>query len=226
MKKLLSEVKQALSSGLSSRGSGSRSGDNGSQDSPQFLSFVPSPHGTAGSSYYLAHDDVPVATDGDDTSICTTEEMNKYESLRHREFAHTHVYDVNLLERVGLDEELPTILRNIGWGKLYDEPHLGSRLLTLEFLITFKTFEKSRKSFVKFCLFRKSFGCDFSCFSEHLDFSRSCLPESIAMRNFIKVEFSDAISRKSARLRFSDIHIPSLRFLHRWMSVTLFLMSE
>jgi hypothetical protein len=78
-----------------------------------------------------------MATDGDDISICTTEEMNKYESLQHREFAHTHVYDVNLLERVGLDKELPTILRTIGWEKLYDEAHLGSHLLTLEFLITF-----------------------------------------------------------------------------------------
>jgi hypothetical protein len=71
-----------------------------------------------GSSHYLAHDNVPMATDGDDISICTTEEMNKYESLRHLEFAHTLVYDVNLLERVGLDNELPTILRTIGWGKL------------------------------------------------------------------------------------------------------------
>jgi hypothetical protein len=79
-----------------------------------------------------------------------------------------------LLERVGLDKELSTI----GWGKLYDEPHLGSRLLTLEFLITFEIVEKSRKSFMKFHLFEKSFGCDFSRFSELLDFSKSCLPES------------------------------------------------
>jgi hypothetical protein len=61
-------------------------------------------------SHYLAHDDVPEATDGDDISIHTTEEMEKYESLRRREFTHTRVYDVNLLERVGLDEELPTII--------------------------------------------------------------------------------------------------------------------
>jgi hypothetical protein len=133
---------------------------------------------------------------------------------------------VNLLERVGSDEELPTILRTIGWRKLYDEPRLGSRLLTLEFLITFEIVEKNQKSFVKFRLSGKSFGCDFSRFSELLNFSISCLPESIAMRNFNKVEFSDAISGKSARLRFSDIHNPSLRFLHRWMSFTLFPMVE
>jgi hypothetical protein len=78
MKKLLSAVKRALSFGPSSRGSSSRSGDNGSQDSPWSSCFVPSPHRTAGSSRYLAHDDIPVATDDDDISIRTTEEMNKY----------------------------------------------------------------------------------------------------------------------------------------------------
>jgi hypothetical protein len=46
------------------------------------------------------------------------------------------------------------------------------------------------------------------------------------MRNFNKVEFGDANSRKSGRLRFSDIHNPTLRFLHRWMSFTLFPMVE
>jgi hypothetical protein len=163
------------------------------------------PHGTVGSSRYLAHDDVPETTDDDDVSICTTEKMERYESLHRREFARTRIYDVNLLERVGLDEEFPTILQTIGRGKLYDEPHLGSRLLTLKFLITFEIVEKSRKSFVKFCLFGRSFGCDFSDFSELLDFSKSCLPESTTVRNFNKVEFSDAISGKSARIRFSDI---------------------
>jgi hypothetical protein len=92
--------------------------------------------------------------------------------------------------------------------------------------MTIEIVEKNRKSFVKFRLFGKSFGCDLSRFSELLDFSKSCLPESRAMRNFNKVEFSGAISRKSTSLRFSDIHNPSLRFLHRWMSFTLFPMVE
>jgi hypothetical protein len=72
-----------------------------------------------GSIRYLAHDDVPMATDGNDISIRSTEEMEKYESLHQREFGHTHVDDVNLLERVGMDEELLLILRTIGWEKLY-----------------------------------------------------------------------------------------------------------
>jgi hypothetical protein len=72
MNKLLSGVKQALSTGPSSRRFGSCSGDNGLQDSPRSSSFVPSPHGTVGSSRYLAHDDIPEATGGDHISICTT----------------------------------------------------------------------------------------------------------------------------------------------------------
>jgi hypothetical protein len=81
MKNLLSGVKRAISSSPSSRGSGSRSSDNGSQDSPWSSSIMPLPHGTVGSSRYLTHDDIPMAMDGDDISICSTEEMEKYESL-------------------------------------------------------------------------------------------------------------------------------------------------
>jgi hypothetical protein len=152
---------------------------------------MPSLHGTTWLSHYLAHDDVPEATTGNDISIRTIEERDKYESLHRREFAHSCIYDVNLLERVGMDKELPTILRTISWGKLYDKPHQGSCLLTLEFLITFETDKKGRKLFIKFRLFGKSLGCDFSRFSELLDFSKSFLLESSAMRNFKKVEFSD-----------------------------------
>jgi hypothetical protein len=62
-----------------------------------------------------------MVTDGDDISIHSTEEMEKYESLFLREFGHTHIYDVNMLNRVGMDEELPLILWTIiGWRKLYE----------------------------------------------------------------------------------------------------------
>jgi hypothetical protein len=50
-----------------------------------------------------------MATDGNDISIRSTEEMEKFESLHQREFGHNCVYDVNMLERVGMDEELPLI---------------------------------------------------------------------------------------------------------------------
>jgi hypothetical protein len=82
MKKLIGGVKRVFSSDPSSRGSSSRSG-GGSQDSTRSSSFVPSLHENEGSVRYPAHDDVTMATDGDNISIHTTTEMEKYESLCH-----------------------------------------------------------------------------------------------------------------------------------------------
>jgi hypothetical protein len=48
--------------------------------------------------------------DDDDISICSHEELARFESLLVREFAHTPVYDVRLLEHVGSDIELPTFI--------------------------------------------------------------------------------------------------------------------
>jgi hypothetical protein len=72
MKKLLGGVKQAFSSGPSSRGSSSHSNDRRSQDSSWSSSFMPSLHGIMGLSRYLAHDDVLEAMNSDDISICIT----------------------------------------------------------------------------------------------------------------------------------------------------------
>jgi hypothetical protein len=81
MKKLIGGVKQAFSPSPSSRGSGSPSSD-GSQDSARSSSFVFHRMRPGGLIRYLTHDDVPMATDSDDISICSTLEMEKYESLR------------------------------------------------------------------------------------------------------------------------------------------------
>jgi hypothetical protein len=114
MKKLIGGVKRAFLFGPSNRGSGSRSND-GSQDSARSSSFMPSPHETEGSICYPAHDDVPMAMDGDNISTCRTKEMYMYESLHQQEFGHTRVYDVNLLEWGGVDQETPLIPQCHTW---------------------------------------------------------------------------------------------------------------
>jgi hypothetical protein len=81
MKKLIGGLERAFSSSPSSRCSGSCSGD-GSQDIARSASIVASPHETGGLIRYPAHDDVPMATNGNDISIRSTEEMDNHESLR------------------------------------------------------------------------------------------------------------------------------------------------
>jgi hypothetical protein len=52
--------------------------------------------------------------DGDDISIRTIEEMEKYESLRRQEFAHTRVYNVNLRGLVWMRSFPPSSGSSVG----------------------------------------------------------------------------------------------------------------
>jgi hypothetical protein len=68
--------------------------------------------------------------DDDGISIYTPEELERLESLRVREFVHTHVYDVNLLKKGEMDVNLPTLFRIVGWS--FVMIFLGSPLLVEE----------------------------------------------------------------------------------------------
>jgi hypothetical protein len=123
-KKLSHWLKKIFSPGTSHHGSGSHSLSDGMLlDLQWFSSSMPSQHEATLSSHQPLHMETPPIDDDDgDISICSHEELARFESLHVQEFAHTRVYDVSLLEHVGLDIELPTNIRSIGWGKLYDEP--------------------------------------------------------------------------------------------------------
>jgi hypothetical protein len=88
--------------------------------------------------------------------------------------------------------------------------------------MNFETYEHDGNTWVRFCLFGETYQFDFPHFSELMDFSRNCLPESQAMRNFNRLDFCNDISSKTARIRFIDIHNPSLRIVDRWLSFMLF----
>jgi hypothetical protein len=156
MRKALHWVRKAFTSGSSSHDLSSHTqSDSMSLDSSRSASYVPSPHGAGQSSYPPAQAGGMIEDDTD-ISICTHEELLvRFESLRHREYVHTHIYNVSLLERVGMDLKLPTIFHAVGWEKLFEAPYSGLRLLTLKFLTTFESFARGRKPFVHFCLFRR-----------------------------------------------------------------------
>jgi hypothetical protein len=114
--------------------------------------------------------------DSNGISIHSHEELARFESHHMRDFPHTHVYDVSLLKRVCLDIKLPTIIRNIGWGKLYSKPRSGSHILTFEFLMTFETYELDGNLWVRFHLFGETYQFDFPHFCELMDFlETACL---------------------------------------------------
>jgi hypothetical protein len=65
--------------------------------------------------------------DDDDISIYTLEDLERLESLRVREFHHTHVYNGNILKKGEMDVDLPTLFHAIGWS--FVMRFLGSPLL-------------------------------------------------------------------------------------------------
>jgi hypothetical protein len=148
--------------GSSSHDSTSHTQSNSmSLDSSRSMSYVPSPH-EAGQSSYPPTQVRGMIDDDTDISIRTHEELVRFDSLLRREYAHTRIYDVSLLERVRMDLELRTIFHAVGWEKLFEAPLSGLHILTLEFLTTFESFTKGRKSFVSFLLFRREFKVDYS----------------------------------------------------------------
>jgi hypothetical protein len=113
MRKALHRVRKVLTSGSSSHDSSSHTqSDSMSLDSSWFASYVPSSHG-AGQSSYPPTQAGGIIEDDINISIHTHEELVRFKSVRHREYVHTHIYDVILLKRVGMDLELRTIFHMV-----------------------------------------------------------------------------------------------------------------
>jgi hypothetical protein len=187
MRKALRRVKKAFTSSSPSHDSISHTrSDSMSFNSSQSVSYVSSPHRVRQLSYPPTQAGGMI-DDDTDIPIRTYEELVRCESLHRQEYAHNRIYDVSLLERVGMDLELPIILHAVRWEKFFVTPHSGSRLLTLEFFTNFESFTRGRKSFVSFRLFRIEFEIDCSRFSEILDFFSSCLLDPRAIKNFSRV---------------------------------------
>jgi hypothetical protein len=112
--KALKHVKHVFSSSSSSK-MPVLTIDNMLLDLLRSSSFVPSWHRATQLSYSPTQTGGRKIVDDDFISIYTPEELERLESLRVREFVHTHVYDVNLLKKVEMDVDLPTLFRTVGW---------------------------------------------------------------------------------------------------------------
>ena len=139
---------------------------------------MPSHHGAEQSSRTPARADGSVVMSDDDISIQTQEEYRWFESLRAREFVHTRIYNMNLLERTRMDVELSDTFSAIRWSKLYEEPHPGLRFLTLEFLMILTTSTRYQKPMVRFRLFARQYEVSLLRLGKLMDFSCSLDPRA------------------------------------------------
>jgi hypothetical protein len=106
-----------------------------------------------------------------------------------------------------MDVEFDSIFSAIGCSTFWDFSHdLGSETLTLEFLSTLQAFDDG----VYFRMFNYDYNFTWTNLSATLVFAHSCNIDDITKLN------------ECFRPRANDIHNPTLRFMHRWIGITLF----
>ena len=122
-----------------------------------------------------------------------------------------------------MDTKFATIWKAIGWENVAPIDELGSRLLTIHFLCSLQEVESG----ITFHLFEKEYYLIRRNLSSHLGFSAKCsIDLDHALSGFNRHEFWRMISSQNVVGKFQprnmNIHHPTLRFMHRWIVMTLF----
>ena len=78
----------------------------------------------------IVEDDAPYVDLRDDR------ERQAYAMLKHRDFGHTKAFDLDLLEKTGMDVDFACVWHAVGWDDFVPVEENGSHLLTIQFLCT------------------------------------------------------------------------------------------
>ena len=65
-------------------------------------------------------------------------ERQAYALLKDRVFSNTMAFNLNLLEKIGMDSEFVSIWHALGWEEFFPVHELGSRPLTIQFLCSLR----------------------------------------------------------------------------------------
>lgn len=156
-------------------------------------------------------------------SLTEGREMQAYYHLKDRLFLHTQVYESDLLRATGIDDDFETIWKAVGWEAIEPMDEEGSRLLTIQFLCTIQESDDG----VVFRLFNQEHHVPWKELNIHLGFNRKCATEiDYAISGFDRNKFWEEISSKVEFRTFkpqnTQIQHPTLRLIHRWISMTFF----
>ena len=122
-----------------------------------------------------------------------------------------------------MDAEFFAIWKAVGWedgSTVWEE---GSRLLAIQFLCSLKIVENG----ITFRLFEIEYFLTWKDLSSHLGFHKKCSNDlDHSLKKFNRHKFWGEISGQVIVGKFSprnaNIRHPTLRFMHRWIAMTLF----
>jgi hypothetical protein len=160
---------------------------------------------------------IRVLTSDEQIILLDERERQAFEILKNQTFQHTRTYDHYFLNRTGKIAEFQVIFHAIGWEKFWHINEEGCRQLTIEFLCTLTRTD----THVTFRLFGEQHTYTWKQFSVLLGFDKNCNHNlDKAIEGFDKADFWKEISDKndSSLPRTSEIHNPTLRFMHRWIA--------
>ena len=65
-------------------------------------------------------------------------ERQAYATIKNQCFGHTRAFDLDLLEKIGMDIDFTRVCHAVGWDGFVPVEDNGSRLLTIQFLCTLR----------------------------------------------------------------------------------------
>ena len=146
-----------------------------------------------------------------------------YELLKERVFLHSPTFDPVILKQIGMDVEFNTVFEHVGWSRVAPVHELGSRLLTIQFLGTLQIVDNG----ISF----RCFGIEYSLFwkdvAAHLGFNARCsINLDFSLSGYNRHSFWHLISGQNVVGKFqpnaNNIHHPTLRLLHKWLTCSFF----
>ena len=122
-----------------------------------------------------------------------------------------------------MDVEFTSIWKAVGWEEIDLVWEEGSRLLTIQFLCSLKEVNNG----ITFRLFEIEYFCTWRDLAQHIVLHRKCLLDiDHSFRGFDRHKFWNEISGQVIVGKFAphnmDIQHPTLRLMHRWITMTLF----
>jgi hypothetical protein len=150
-------------------------------------------------------------------------ENHAYTILQNRVFSHTRDFESTLQKRIGMDSEFAHIWHALVWEEFVSISEQGHSPLTIQFLCPLR----EEATGIKFQFFRVEYELSWKDLCCHLGFSHCCvLSLSKACKGFIHGAFWNEISGLVVSGKFAprcnDIEHPTLRSMHKWITVTLF----
>ena len=154
-------------------------------------------------------------------NLDNAQELEVYSRLKDRVFEHTTLYDTDLLNDIGISDDFNAIWRAVGWESIEPLDEEGSRLLTIQFLCTLD----SDNEHIYFRLFGNNYKITWTNLARYIGFNKKCVINlDFALPGFERHSFWEQISGRVETGTFkpthSQIQHPTLRLMHRWISMT------